>query len=128
MSTDSPVEQARRGPQIIISICVTLLVTLVLIFLTKGQAKAVTAKMTAYKVISDTRFEVTFEVNKAYIAQATCRIEAIDRNFNVIGAVDGYVVGPQADHHRKTLHTVEIPVAGKPVTGRVESCVITRDH
>ena len=117
-----------RAPQVIITIGVTLVVTFVLWLFFHKSGDRVTAKMTAYKLTSPSTFEVTFEVNKAYIAEATCRIEALDASFRVVGAVSGYKVGPQTNHHRKTVHTVEIPVVGVPVTGQVESCVITRDH
>lgn len=133
MSTPSAVpaaaepQKTSRGPQIIIVIGVVLLVTLFMVFYAKGQAKSVTARMTAYE-LKGSNLSVTFEVNKAYIAEATCSIVALDFNSKVIGRVDGYVVGPQNDHHRVTTHTVDIPVKGTPVTGRVDSCVITRDH
>ena len=126
--TPAAAKAPARASQVIIAIGVTLVVTFVLWLLFHKSGDRVTAKMTAYKVISPTTFEVTFEVSKAYIAEATCRIEALDEKFGVIGAISGYKVGPQTNHHRTTVHTVEIPVVGTPVTGRVESCVITRDH
>jgi hypothetical protein len=132
VSTDTaatPIQEKApsRAPRIVVAVAVTLIVTLVLIFINKRHDESTTAKVTSFELVTPTEMSVTFEVDKAYLAQVSCVIQAQDRNYNVVGSTT-YVVGPLINHHRASTHNVSFAVTGKPVTAIVDSCVVTRDH
>lgn len=89
--------------------------------------RAIAVEVTGYSV-HPTDVVMTFAITKAYDAQATCVLQALDRYGAVSGRLTGYVIGPQANHHRVSVHTATIPTTTTAVTAQVESCIITRDH
>lgn len=116
-----------RSRQIVVALTLAVAIAAVTAYALFKSPNAVTVQVIAFNV-HPTRADLTFDITKPYEAQATCVLRARDRTQAVVGRVTGYVVGPQADHHRRTRHTVTIPTSGPAVTAEVESCVITRDH
>jgi hypothetical protein len=68
---------------------------------------------------------VTFEVDKAPLAQAECQVTATGRDREIVNRLTGIVIGPTPGQ-RVSRHTVTVPT-DQPATGAaVASCTITK--
>jgi len=88
------------------------------VFVWSRSGSTVSASVTSYQVLSDTRTSVSFTVDKADGQQVSCRVVAQDRYTDVVGSVD--VTVPAA--HAQVSLTVTVPTRGLAVVAVVDSC------
>ena len=74
---------------------------------------------TGYKVIDDRSVRVQFDVTRPANTAVTCRVEALDKTFGVVGAIEVKVPGSK----ETTVGRQEvIRTAARAVTGTVKDC------
>ncbi|MGO4343025.1 DUF4307 domain-containing protein [Pedococcus sp. 2YAF34] len=80
---------------------------------------AITATDTGYKVLDDRSVRVEFDVHRPAGEAVTCRIQALDATFGVVGVTD---VDVPASDERSVHKVVVVRTASRAVTGVVDSC------
>jgi hypothetical protein len=74
---------------------------------------------TGYRVVDDRSVRVEFDVHRPAGREVSCRVQALDRTFGVVGVVD--VVVP-ASSERAMHQQVEVRTTSRAVTGLVDTC------
>ena len=74
---------------------------------------------TGYKVLDDRTVRVEFDVHREPGTAVTCRLEALDRSFGVVGTLD---VEIPATDTRAVHHEAQVRTAARAVTGVVKTC------
>ncbi|KRE56901.1 DUF4307 domain-containing protein [Phycicoccus sp. Soil748] len=80
---------------------------------------AITATDTGYKVLDDRSVRVEFDVHRPAGEAVTCRIQALDATFGVVGVTD---VDVPASDEGSVHKVVVVRTASRAVTGVVDSC------
>jgi hypothetical protein len=75
----------------------------------------------SYKVVDDRTVTVTFDVTRPGGQPMTCTIEALERDFGVVGSMR-YAV-PQTDTET-SRHTATVRTTTRAVTGTVKTCTM----
>ena len=74
---------------------------------------------TGYQVIDDRSVRVEFDVHRPAGRAVDCRVQALDKTFGVVGAVDVAVpASPERSVHREVV----VRTTSRAVTGVVHSC------
>jgi len=74
---------------------------------------------TEYRVVDDRSVRVGFDVHRPAGQAVTCRVEALDRSFGVVGVLE---VDVPASTQRSVHEQVVVRTAARAVTGTVKSC------
>src|SRR5262245_40959891 len=72
-----------------------------------------------YKVVDDQTVRVTFEVTRPGGKALTCTVEALARDFSVVGTAD---VAVPASTDETTTETATVRTTSRAVTGQVRTC------
>jgi hypothetical protein len=75
----------------------------------------------AYKVVDDRTVTVTFDVTRPGGQPMTCTVEALDRDFGVVGSARHAVPQTETETSR---HTATVRTTTRAVTGRVKTCTM----
>ena len=74
---------------------------------------------TGYRVVDDRSVRVDFDVHRDPEQPVTCRVEALDRSFGVVGVLE---VDVPASSQRSVHQQVVVRTAARAVTGTVKNC------
>lgn len=74
---------------------------------------------TGYKVVDDQNVRVTFEVSRPGGKALTCTVEALARDFSVVGTAQ---VGVPASSEETSTETATLRTTSRAVTGQVRTC------
>ena len=74
---------------------------------------------TGYRVLDERSVRVEFDVHRPSGQAVTCRVQALDTTFGVVGVVD---VDVPATEHRSVHEEVVVRTTSRAVTGVVDSC------
>ena len=74
---------------------------------------------TGYKVVDDQNVRVTFEVSRPGGKALTCTVEALARDFGVVGTSQVQV---QASSDETSTQTANLRTTSRAVTGQVRTC------
>jgi hypothetical protein len=74
---------------------------------------------TDYRVVDDRSVRVGFDVHRSPGQAVTCRVEALDKSFALVGVLD---VEVPASEERSVHQQVVVRTAARAVTGTVKTC------
>ena len=74
---------------------------------------------TGYRVLDDRTVTVDFDVHRSPGQAVQCRVQALDRSFGVVGALD---VAIPAGQSRAVHRQVTVRTTSRAVTGTVDTC------
>jgi len=74
---------------------------------------------TGYEVVDERSVRVEFDVHRPGGRAVTCRVQALDRTFGVVGVVD---VAVPASSERSVHREVVVRTTSRAVTGVVDTC------
>ena len=81
----------------------------------------VSFKDVGFRVISNIKTEIDFEITKPTDSTATCELEALNNAFGVIGYKEVLI---EASTTQTTRHTATVITTEKAVTGLVANCTL----
>ncbi|MDQ6650607.1 MAG: DUF4307 domain-containing protein [Actinomycetota bacterium] len=97
-----------------------LLVGLLLFYSARGR-QVVSAQLRGFERTTDSSIRITFSVSRPASAEVLCLVRARGSDGGEVGSED-VVVPPDADGHRETVRTVELPTRAPAVSGELLGC------
>jgi hypothetical protein len=118
-----PPPRAGRRPLVVVALGVTAVVVLAWILWVVIESRSpVHWTDVGFRIVSDQRVDVTYDVHKDADLSATCTLRALDQGKGTVGTAD-VVVGPSTSDVTRRTDTVR--TSALAVTGFVRSCVVT---
>jgi hypothetical protein len=110
---------------VVIALAVAVAAIGVFVVLLPNDAPDISYRTVAVQLGDPRQVVVTFEVDKAPLAEAECQVTATGADREIVNRLTGIRIGPTPDR-RVSTHTVTVPT-DQPATGAaVASCVVTR--